>query len=57
MSAREGGGFGLGVALKVIIAGVDQTSADAIVAEAHRTCPYSNAVRGNIDVALIVEAC
>lgn len=49
------GGFALTVALEVTIAGVDQATADAIVAEAHKVCPYSNATRGNIDVALSVK--
>lgn len=49
------GGFALSVSLAVTIAGVDQAAAEAIVAEAHKVCPYSNAVRGNIDVALLVK--
>jgi organic hydroperoxide reductase OsmC/OhrA len=28
--------------------------AEALVAEAHEVCPYSNAVRGNVDVRLNV---
>ena len=49
---RDEGGFGLTVALHVEIAGIDQAAADALVAEAHQMCPYSNATRGNIDVAI-----
>lgn len=49
------GGFALTVALDVSIAGIAQGDAEAIVEEAHRACPYSNAVRGNIDVALSVR--
>ena len=30
-------------------------TAEALVHEAHRTCPYSNATRGNIGVALTVN--
>jgi len=48
------GGFVLSVALDVVIAGLAQAEAEAIVAEAHKVCPYSNAVRGNIDVAITV---
>ncbi|AOH87177.1 Ohr subfamily peroxiredoxin (plasmid) [Sphingomonas panacis] len=51
----DSGGFALAVALEITIAGVDQTSAEEIVAEAHKVCPYSNAVKGNIDVALSVK--
>lgn len=56
MSPNGSGGFGLSVKLDVTITGVDQATAEAIVAEAHQACPYSNAVRGNIDVALSVHA-
>jgi osmotically inducible protein OsmC len=49
------GGFALAVALDVSLAGVDQSAAEAIVAEAHKVCPYSNATRGNVDVALTVR--
>lgn len=54
MQPNGSGGFGLTVALDVTLAGVDQEMAEAIVAEAHKACPYSNATRGNIDVALSV---
>ncbi|ANI16268.1 MULTISPECIES: Ohr family peroxiredoxin [Pseudomonas] len=55
MESNGSGGFTLTVALDVTIAGVDQAAAEAIVAEAHKVCPYSNATRGNIDVALSVK--
>ena len=55
MSPNGAGGFGLSVALDVTLAGIDRTTAETIVAEAHKACPYSNAVRGNIDVALSVK--
>lgn len=44
------GGFGLAVTLNVTIAGLDQAQAEEIVQVAHMVCPYSNAVKGNIDV-------
>jgi Ohr subfamily peroxiredoxin len=50
------GGFKLAVTLDVDIAGVDQAKAQAIVKAAHAVCPYSNAIRGNIDVNLRVFA-
>ncbi|WP_037078324.1 Ohr family peroxiredoxin [Neorhizobium vignae] len=49
------GGFVLTVALDVAINGLDQVTAEEIVQAAHATCPYSNAVRGNIDVAITVK--
>lgn len=50
------GGFQLSVVLQVEVAGVDQATAQALVEKAHQICPYSNAVRGNIDVSLDVKA-
>lgn len=55
MRTDAGGAFGLAVALEVTIAGVDLESAQAIVARAHQICPYSNATRGNVEVALSVR--
>ncbi|MGY2735789.1 organic hydroperoxide resistance protein [Sphingomonas sp. UYP23] len=54
LSPNAAGGFVLSVALDVTIAGLDQTAAEALVAEAHAVCPYSNAVKGNIDVKITV---
>ena len=48
------GAFRLAVTLNVVITGVDQAKAEEIVRAAHAVCPYSNAVRGNIDVGLNV---
>ena len=47
---RENGGFGLEVHLEVKIVGVDHAQAEKLVEETHQTCPYSNAVRGNVEV-------
>ena len=48
------GGFGLAVTLTAAIGGVTGAVAEELVHAAHRICPYSNAVRGNIDVNLRV---
>ena len=48
------GGFQLAVALEVTIPAVDPATAQQLVEQAHQVCPYSNATRGNIDVALSV---
>lgn len=48
------GGFMLAVTLDVAITGLDQTKAEEIVQAAHAVCPYSNAVKGNVDVKLNV---
>ena len=47
-------GFGIQVALHVKIPGMDKEAAKKLVEAAHRVCPYSNATRGNIEVALDV---
>ncbi len=54
IGAKEGGGFQLAVELAARLDGVDQATAQALVDAAHLVCPYSNATRGNVDVALTV---
>jgi Ohr subfamily peroxiredoxin len=52
----EDRGFKLAVALAVTLPSVDDPAeAVEIVRAAHQVCPYSNATRGNIDVALSVN--
>ncbi|UEM06253.1 organic hydroperoxide resistance protein [Skermanella rosea] len=51
---RSEGGFGLAVALRVSLPGLDHAQAETIVEKAHQVCPYSNATRGNIDVKTTV---
>ncbi len=51
---KNGLSFGLDVELQVKIPGVDREMAEKLVAEAHQTCPYSVAIRGNVDVRLVV---
>ncbi|WP_238433154.1 organic hydroperoxide resistance protein [Micromonospora tarensis] len=49
------GGFGLTVRLVVDLPAVPREAAEQLVEQAHQVCPYSNATRGNIDVALTVR--
>ncbi|WP_406313951.1 organic hydroperoxide resistance protein [Streptosporangium sp. NBC_01639] len=50
------GGFKLGVELEIELPSIaDATQAGDLVRVAHQVCPYSNATRGNIDVALVVN--
>ncbi len=44
------GGFGLDVELTVRIPGLDKAQVEDLVAKAHKVCPYSNALRGNVEV-------
>jgi osmotically inducible protein OsmC len=50
------GAFGLGVKLRVDLPNVETDRREALVEKAHEVCPYSNATRGNIEVALEVPA-
>jgi lipoyl-dependent peroxiredoxin len=45
-------GYFLRARLNVSLPGVEREAAQALVDEAERTCPYSKATRGNIDVAI-----
>ncbi|HJV41276.1 organic hydroperoxide resistance protein [Caulobacter sp.] len=54
--AAQAVGFKLEVALEVETQGLNQADAEALVATAHQVCPYSNATRGNVDVAISVKA-
>ncbi len=47
-------GFGIQVELKIRLPGLPADQARALVDKAHIVCPYSNATRGNIDVALVI---
>ncbi|WP_088343357.1 MULTISPECIES: organic hydroperoxide resistance protein [Rhodomicrobium] len=51
---RSEGGFGLTIALAISLPGIEKEAAEALVAQAHQICPYSNATRNNIDVQLSV---
>jgi Ohr subfamily peroxiredoxin len=53
LSPNSEGGFELGVGLNVTLPGIeDQAQAVELVRAAHKVCPYSNATRGNIEVAV-----
>ena len=49
---KVGQGYGIAARLNVSLPGMDRTAAQALVDAAHQVCPYSNATRGNIDVAI-----
>jgi Ohr subfamily peroxiredoxin len=51
---RSEGGFGLTAKLDVSLPGMDKAAAKALVEEADKVCPYSNATRNNIAVELNV---
>ena len=45
-------GYGIQVSMSIHLPGMERAVAEQLVAAAHQVCPYSNATRGNIDVAL-----
>jgi lipoyl-dependent peroxiredoxin len=56
LSRNESGGFALSAALAVTVIGVDQKTAEDLVEPADKICPYSNAIRGNVNVGITVSA-
>src|SRR3954468_5111359 len=53
---RDGGGFGLSVALKIEDQTLPQSELEMLVEEAHeKVCPYSHATRNNVQVTFDVE--
>ena len=50
----EGGGFGLQVALEVVVPDLPTEQAQQLADRAHEVCPYSNATRGNVEVTVTV---
>ena len=52
--ATVGAGYVLQARLKVHVPGLDRELVAALAQEAHETCPYSKATRGNIHVAIDV---
>ncbi|HEX4539453.1 MAG TPA: organic hydroperoxide resistance protein [Acidimicrobiales bacterium] len=49
------GAFGLRVGIHVSIPGVGAETAQQLTEAAHQVCPYSNATRGNVEVALSAD--
>lgn len=45
-------GFSLAARLNVSVPGVDPELARQLIETAHRTCPYSKAIKGNIDAVV-----
>lgn len=47
--------YGLAVKLEATLPGLEQGQASELVAQAHQTCPYSRATRGNIEVEVTAK--
>jgi len=52
----DDGGFGLVVDLDIKVEGLSQEDAEQVVAARHKACPYSKAIKGNVDVTIKVVA-
>ncbi|NNM71586.1 organic hydroperoxide resistance protein [Enterovirga aerilata] len=52
LAMMEGGAYGITAELLVSLPALPEDQARALLEQAHRTCPYSNATRGNVDVKL-----
>ena len=51
----ENGSYGLAVELHASLPGIEPAQARLIMEEAHRTCPYSKAMRGEAPITLVVN--
>jgi Ohr subfamily peroxiredoxin len=49
------GGYRLAAELHAHLPGIDREQAQLIMEEAHKTCPYSKALRGDTGVKLMVD--
>ncbi|MFS0788834.1 organic hydroperoxide resistance protein [Shouchella sp. 1P09AA] len=47
---KQSDGFGLSANLMIEIEGISQQEAETLVNKAHQVCPYSRAIKGNIEV-------
>ena len=47
-------GFGLAVVMEALVGGLSEVDAEKLVAAGHALCPYSNAIKGNVDVTVKV---
>jgi Ohr subfamily peroxiredoxin len=52
---EDQGGYRLGVDLHAELPGVDRTQGQRIMNEAHKTCPYSKALRGDTSIKLVLD--
>ena len=52
---KPGGAFGLDLDITITVEGLSLEEAKTLINKAHEVCPYSNAIRGNVDVRLHVN--
>ncbi|WP_243792308.1 organic hydroperoxide resistance protein [Saccharopolyspora gloriosae] len=54
IGSNGSGGYGLNITLSVSLPGIDREQAQQLTEQADSVCPYSNAVRGNVQIDLEV---
>ena len=54
LNSDEQDGFSIGVELQVNVPEASREQAEELVKLAHQTCPYSKAIRNNVDVKITV---
>jgi Ohr subfamily peroxiredoxin len=52
---KPDGGFAFEITMEAYVPGYSQADAEALTAAAHRICPYSNSLKGNVDVKLTTK--
>lgn len=52
---KPDGTFSLDLDITITVAGLSEADARALITRAHEVCPYSNAIRGNVDSRLHVN--
>jgi lipoyl-dependent peroxiredoxin len=52
---RSQGGFGITADLVIALPGLERAEASKLIESAHQICPYSNAIRNNVDVSLVLD--
>lgn len=52
---KADGAFGLDLDIAITVKGISRDQAEQLIRRAHEVCPYSNAVRGNVEVRLHVN--
>lgn len=55
LNENNRGEYELGVELRASMPGLARKDAEHLLHEAHTTCPYSKAVRGNVNVTLTLD--
>jgi len=49
---QDATGFGLKVDHEIVVEGLSKEDAEKIVEAGHKFCPYSKAIKGNVDVTV-----